>query len=197
MTDNTAAAVLCNGSETKSFSVETGVKQGCIIAPTLFTVFIAAILHLIGQIQVQALLHIHHGAAVCRQQCHCSPHSRRPPAYFKCLCQGLQTYWPNNKHQEVQGSPSAFTRPAPSPTITIDSEQLENVDHLGSHLSSKADIDSESQHRICCASGAFAKLRKSFFENPDLLAGPKLLVYKSFCQHFYMKQRPIPPTADI
>ena len=43
-----SAAVLCNGSETEPFKVVTGVKQGCIIAPTLFTVFIAAILHLIG-----------------------------------------------------------------------------------------------------------------------------------------------------
>ena len=43
-----SAAVFCSGSKTEPFKVETGVKQGCIIAPTLFTVFIAAILHLIG-----------------------------------------------------------------------------------------------------------------------------------------------------
>ena len=43
-----SAAVLCNGSETEPFKFETGVKQGCIIAQTLFTVFIATILHLNG-----------------------------------------------------------------------------------------------------------------------------------------------------
>ena len=43
-----SAAVLCNGSETEPFKVETGVKQGCIIAPNLFTIFVAAILQLIG-----------------------------------------------------------------------------------------------------------------------------------------------------
>ena len=46
--DNMSAAVLCNGSETEPFKFETGVKQGCIIAQTLFTVFIATILHLNG-----------------------------------------------------------------------------------------------------------------------------------------------------
>ncbi len=43
-----SATVLCNGSETEAFKVEPGVKQGCIIAPTLFAIFIAAILHLVG-----------------------------------------------------------------------------------------------------------------------------------------------------
>ncbi len=43
-----SATVLSNGSETNPFKVETGVKQGCIFAPALFSVFIAAILHLIS-----------------------------------------------------------------------------------------------------------------------------------------------------
>lgn len=47
--DGMLATVLSNnGSESEPFTVETGVKQGCIIAPTLFSIFIAAILHLIG-----------------------------------------------------------------------------------------------------------------------------------------------------
>ena len=84
------------------------------------------------------------------------------------------------QHQVLhQPPPDTLASP---PTMTIANEGLENVDHfpyLGSHLSSKADIDSEIQHRICCASGAFAKLRKRVFEEPDLLARTKLLVYKA------------------
>lgn len=42
--------VLSNGgTKSEPFTVEIGVKQGCIIAPTLFAIFIAAILHLIGE----------------------------------------------------------------------------------------------------------------------------------------------------
>ncbi len=45
-----AVTVLSNGgSKSEPFIVETGVKQGCVIAPTLFAIFIAAILHLIGE----------------------------------------------------------------------------------------------------------------------------------------------------
>nr|XP_023656104.1 uncharacterized protein LOC111837887 [Paramormyrops kingsleyae] len=48
--DGMSATVLSNGGSTSEpFSVKTGVKQGCIIAPNLFAIFIAAILHLIGQ----------------------------------------------------------------------------------------------------------------------------------------------------
>lgn len=44
-----SATVLSNsGTESEPFAVEKGVKQGCIIAPTLFAVFITAILHIIG-----------------------------------------------------------------------------------------------------------------------------------------------------
>ena len=45
------ATVVSNssGALSEPFTVETGVKQGCIITPTLFANFIAAILHLIGK----------------------------------------------------------------------------------------------------------------------------------------------------
>ncbi|XP_010792429.1 RNA binding protein fox-1 homolog 3-like [Notothenia coriiceps] len=45
--DNMSATVLSgSGDETEPFRVDTGVKQGCVIAPTLFSIFVAAILHL-------------------------------------------------------------------------------------------------------------------------------------------------------
>lgn len=48
--DNMSATVLSgSGDETEPFRVDTGVKQGCVIAPTLFSISIAAILHLTGK----------------------------------------------------------------------------------------------------------------------------------------------------
>lgn len=48
--DNMSATVLSgSGDETEPFRVDTGVKQGCVIAPTLFSIFIAAILHFTGK----------------------------------------------------------------------------------------------------------------------------------------------------
>ncbi len=46
-------------------------------------------------------------------------------------------------------------------------------------LSSKADIDSEVNHRLSCASGAYARLRRRVFEDQDLSAQTKLLVYRA------------------
>ena len=40
------AVVLNNGSMTEPFLVTTRVKQGCVIVPTLFSIYIAAVLHL-------------------------------------------------------------------------------------------------------------------------------------------------------
>ncbi|XP_063052390.1 cadherin-related family member 5 [Engraulis encrasicolus] len=45
--DNMSATVLTGfGDDTDPFHVDTGVKQGCVIAPSLFSIFIAGILHL-------------------------------------------------------------------------------------------------------------------------------------------------------
>lgn len=41
------ASVLVDGEYTKNFEVKTGVKQGCVIAPTLFSIFLTAVLHLV------------------------------------------------------------------------------------------------------------------------------------------------------
>lgn len=49
-----SATVLSN-SGSGPFIVETEVKQGCIIMPTLFAIFIAAILHLVGQYLPQGI----------------------------------------------------------------------------------------------------------------------------------------------
>ncbi|KAF0031717.1 hypothetical protein F2P81_016272 [Scophthalmus maximus] len=47
--DNMSATVLTGfGDETEPFQVDTRIKQGCVIAPSLFSNFIEAILHLTG-----------------------------------------------------------------------------------------------------------------------------------------------------
>ncbi|KAJ3586058.1 hypothetical protein NHX12_012459 [Muraenolepis orangiensis] len=78
--------------------------------------------------------------------------------------------------EDLQGILSAFVKaskqlgldPNPPPTTT--------KQHL---LSSKAVIDDEIHHRLSCASGAFSRLRKRVFENRDLQAKTKILVYKA------------------
>ncbi len=41
------ATVLINGTETEPFIIRAGMKQGCIIVPTLFTVYLRVVLFLL------------------------------------------------------------------------------------------------------------------------------------------------------
>ena len=42
--DNMSATVLAGGSETNPFLVRSGVRQGCVLAPLLFSIFLTAVL---------------------------------------------------------------------------------------------------------------------------------------------------------
>uniref|UniRef100_W5LW94 Reverse transcriptase domain-containing protein n=1 Tax=Lepisosteus oculatus TaxID=7918 RepID=W5LW94_LEPOC len=83
-----------------------------------------------------------------------------------------------------QDVPDQITEPS---AITIAGEMVEVVDHfpyLGSHLSQKATIEEEVQHRISYASYAsisFGKLRHRVFENCDLKMETRIKVYKAVC----------------
>jgi len=43
------ASVLVDGQKSESFRVQTGVKQGCVIAPLLFSIYLFAVLYLVKQ----------------------------------------------------------------------------------------------------------------------------------------------------
>lgn len=80
-------------------------------------------------------------------------------------------------HQPPPNSSTSFL----PPNISTDNNWLENVDHfpyVGSSLSSNAATDYEIHHRLSCASRAFLRPRKRVFENRNLQAKTKLLVYK-------------------
>ena len=43
--DDMKATVQFDGSTSDSFCIRSGVKQGCVLAPTLFGIYFAALLH--------------------------------------------------------------------------------------------------------------------------------------------------------
>ncbi len=205
--DGMAVTVLSNGgSKSEPFIVETGVKQGCVIAPTLFAIFIAAILHLIGEELPQ-------GIPIMYRTDGRLFNFNRFKAKSKVNCTTITElqYADDNviaahSAEDLQGILNAFAKAyralglklnikktqvlhqsppnqlAIQPNIKVDNTTLEYVDHfpyLGSILSSKADIDSEVNHRLSCASGAYARLRRRVFKDRDLSTQTKLLVYRA------------------
>lgn len=187
--DNMSATVLSgSGDETEPFRVDTGVKQGCVIAPTLFSIFIAAILHLTGKhlpqgvkimsrtdrqlfninrfrakgrtttISIMELQYVDDNALVALSE----GDLQCILVAFTKACKQLGLTINIKKTQILYQSPPNST-PVPPPNISIDNIKLENVDHfqyLGSLLSSKANTDDEIHHHLSCASGAFSRLRK-------------------------------------
>ena len=57
--DLTKGCVLYDGDQSGSFNINTGVKQGCVIAPTLFSIFLAAFISLAAVDQANGVGIIH------------------------------------------------------------------------------------------------------------------------------------------
>ena len=205
--DDMMETVVGNGGlETSPFKVDTGVKQGCIIAPTLFAIYISVILHLTSQNLPEGvklmyrtdggLLNISRFRAKSKvltssimelQYADDNALVAHSEADLQSILDAFaRAYWLlgldlNIKKTQVLHQPAPGTHPQP-PTIHVDGNTLENVDqfaYLGSLLSTRPTIDAEVHHRIGCASAAFARLRKRLFDNRDIQARVKLLVYQA------------------
>jgi len=190
----------------KCNTVETGVKQGCIIAPTLFAIFIAAILHLTGQELPEGIPILYRTDGRLFNLNRFKAKSKVRSTTIIELQYADDNAIAAHSPEDLQGILNAFAnayralglalnikktkvlyQPPPNqqsqqPVIKVDNTTLENVDHftyLGSILSSKADIDCEVKHRLSCASGAYAKLRTRVFDDRDLRAQTKVLVYRA------------------
>ena len=204
--DDMSATVLSNGMVTEPFLVKSGVKQGCVIAPTLFSIFIATVLHLIKDKVPTGI------EAVYRLDGKLFNLARlRSRTKTQKLCLMELQYADDNaicasSERDLQTIMNAFheaytrlgltvnirktqvlyqpppRRPHQTPFIKVDDQVLENVDHfpyLGSNLSSDTTIDKEIQHRLSCASAAFGRLRTRVFDDRNIFAKTKIQVYEA------------------
>uniref|UniRef100_A0A803T403 Reverse transcriptase domain-containing protein n=1 Tax=Anolis carolinensis TaxID=28377 RepID=A0A803T403_ANOCA len=205
--DDMMATVLdSNGSQSDPFKVESGVKLGCVIAPTLFSIFIAMILHLVnGKLPT--------GVEIIYRTDGKLFNLRRLKAKTKVTTTSIieLQYADDNvvcaySEDDLQATLNTFTEPyeklglslniektkvlfqqAPSnpsamPGIQLNGVTLENIDHfryLGSHLSTKVNIDTEIQPHLSSASAAFFRMKQRVFDDRDIRRDTKVLVYKA------------------
>uniref|UniRef100_A0A803TRR0 ribonuclease H n=1 Tax=Anolis carolinensis TaxID=28377 RepID=A0A803TRR0_ANOCA len=195
-----------NGSQSDSFKVESGVKQGCVIAPTLFSIFITMILHLVdgklptgveiiywtdGKLfnlsRLKAKTKVTTTSVIELQYADdnvvCAHSEEGLQATLNTFAEayeklGLSLNIEKTKvlFQQAPANPSAM------PGIQVNGVTLENVDHfhyLGSHLSTKVNIDTEIKHRLSSASAAFFQMKQRVFEDRDIRRDTKVLVYKA------------------
>ena len=181
------AQVVMAGSQSSSFPVEVGVKQGCVIAPIIFNLLLVAIT-VISHRDLQSsdcvgieyrldggLFNLRRLQAKTKtSSAMISALQYANNAAFPSLtADGLldvmsETYLRagliiNTTKTEIISTPSPD-----APTFSISGIQLknsENFTYLGSNLSFSGDLTNEIQRRINFASSAYGRLSKLVFGN--------------------------------
>ena len=199
-------ARLVSSDESNDFPVTNGVKQGCVLAPTLFS-FIFSMMLLsafkesdpgveityrtdggifktqrlrsvtkISKALVRALLYADDCAIVAHSEADLQEMADALSAATKRY--GLTI---SIKKTEVLYQP-ALGSVGKQPEIKIDNQTLRNVDafaYLGSTLTSNNSLDKEISSRLAKASAAFGRLRKRVWDDRGLRAETKCAVYRA------------------
>ena len=199
------ANISVGGEVSESFSVTNGVKQGCVLAPTLFSIFLSAMLdkafrdmgdgvyiqsrqstdlfnvaHFRAktestQILVRELLFADDSALVARSA---EEMQKIVDAFSNASKKfGLKI---NIKKTKVLYQPnSTRTR---EEDIMVDGNKLNSVlefTYLGSTISSSGCIDNEIQKRMAKASASFGRLRQRLWNNHHVSMRVKGKIYRA------------------
>ena len=199
------ASVLVVGEFTEDFGVNTGVKQGFVIAPMLFSIFLTAVLHFVRKnmpagIQLRfrfndlfnlRRLKAKTTTTVCELQYADNnaivTYSKEDLQHamdafnYAYTALGLKL---NAKKAQVlyQSRTEISSHDLPKILIKADGEELACVhtfNYFKSFLSSKANINAEMDRRLQAACMALKKLRTRV-NNKDINKHKELMVYKAF-----------------
>nr|VZH94011.1 unnamed protein product [Spirometra erinaceieuropaei] len=191
--DGMMARVTDNGAVSEAFAVTNGVKQGCVVAPTLFSLMFSAML-------MDAYRDEHPGIRIAyrtdghhlnQRRMHFQSHVSTTTVHeflFTDDC-ALNT----TSDEEMQRSMDLFSAPARTlgwsstptplnePQISVNGTHLqvvENFPYLDSTLSRNTKIDDKVANRISKASQAFGRLQSTVWNRHGLQLSTKLKMYK-------------------
>ena len=187
------AQVVMAVSQSSKFRVEVGVKQGCVLAPIIFSLFLVAIF-LVPYRGLQSsdcvgIEYRHDGGLFSLRRLQAKTktssaviyaHQYADDAAFPSLtADGFQrshdvmseTYLRAGLIINATKTEILSTSSPDAPNFSISGNQLknsENFTYLGSSLSFSGDVTNEIQRRINLASSAFGRLSKRVFGNQNL-----------------------------
>ena len=202
--DRMLVRVTDDDDSSEPIAVTNGVKQGCVLAPTLFSIMFSAMLSeafrddgitiryrmdgkLLNLRRLQAKSKVKEATVRdllfvddCAPNASYDPEMQQRMNKFSSACDsfGLTI---STKKTEVMFQPAprnAYTEPS----ITVKGETLkvmESFAYLSSILSRSVRIDNEVDARIAKASTAFGRLRKKVWEKNGLTTRTKLKVCKA------------------
>ena len=205
--DNMMGRVIVEGGYTIPFPITTGVKQGCVLAPTLFGLFFAAMLSQAnfsncpdgvyirfrrdGDIfDIKRLHDLAHTSEelitelLYADDCALVSHSEEG---LQAMANALSTATKmfgltiSLKKTEVMFQPAPGTTRS-EPSIKIENTTLNVVNkfkYLGSIISDDCSIEREINNRIRLASDAFGRLRNKVWNCREITLATKLIVYQA------------------
>ena len=205
--DGMEARVLDQGSFSATFNVSNGVKQGCVLAPTLFSIMFAMLIRdafhdtddagiylkyrtdggifnlrrLRAKTKVaQTLIRELLFADDCAIMAHTLEHIQK---LMDCFANAAKRFGLtiSLKKTEVMLQPRPGSSP-PKPDLFVNDTPLNVVDkfcYLGSVLSQNAEIDDDITRRISAASAAFGRLESRLWKERGVRLSTKVAVYKA------------------
>nr|VZI47169.1 unnamed protein product [Spirometra erinaceieuropaei] len=206
--DGMMVRVTDNGAVSEAFAVTNGVKQGCVLAPTLFSLMFSAMLmdayrderpgiriayrtdgHLLNQRRMHfqsrvstTTVHELLFADDCALNTTSVEEMQRSMDLDSAARENFGLVI-NTQKTVVMHQPPPNTATAPNaPQISVNRTQLqvvENFPYLGSTLSLNAKIDDEVARRISKASQAFGRLQSTVWNRHGLKLSTKLKMYKA------------------
>nr|VZH99574.1 unnamed protein product [Spirometra erinaceieuropaei] len=206
--DGMMARVTDNGAVSEAFTVTNGVKQCCLMAPTLFSLIFSAMLmdayrderlgiriayrtdgHLLNQRRMHfqsrvstTTVHELLFADDCALNTTSEEEMKRSMDLYSAACENFGLVINTQKTVVMhQPPPNSSTAPKAPPQISVNGTQLrvvENVPYLGSTLSRNTKIDDEVANRISKASQASDRLQSTVWSRHGLQLSTKLRIYK-------------------
>ena len=199
------ANVSVGGVVSESFSVTNGVKQGCVLAPTLFSIFLSAMLD-------EAFRDMRDGVYIQSRQsadlfnvAHFRAKTKTTRILMRELLFADDSALVAHSAEEMQNIVDAFSnaskkfglkinikktevlyQPNSKRTreedIMVDGNKLNSVlefTYLGSTISSDGCIDDEIQRRMAKASASFGRLRQRLWNNHHVSMRVKGKIYRA------------------
>nr|VZH96378.1 unnamed protein product [Spirometra erinaceieuropaei] len=207
--DGMMARVTDNGAVSEAFAVTNGVKQGCVMAPTLFSLMSSAMLmdayrdertgiriayrtdgHPLNQRRRQFQSRLSTTAVLeilfaddCALNTTSEEEMQRSMDLFSAACENFGLVINTQKTVVMHQPPPNSATPANAPPqISVNGTQLqvvENFPYLVSTLSRNTKIEDEVSNRISKASQAFGRLQSSLWNRHGLQLSTKLKMYKA------------------